>query len=231
MFKFKARALAETPVPTPFVADSKPASAFTPDFRFAADSDDTRQLRTALAQLSPVGAVIEEALRQSTETSVRAPEVDEALIRAEAFAAGRDAAIGAHEAELAAARRMIAALHEGLGRQLAIDPVALAPSFETLVLAIARAVIADELVMAPQSVRARVAGALATMAEDMVAELRIHPDDRAFFMASDELRSPCLRITPDAAIERGDFRLRCGDSELIDRIAERFGKVDQALRR
>jgi flagellar biosynthesis/type III secretory pathway protein FliH len=221
---FKAAALGERTTGGPFVAAPvPPAGGFSPDARFAAAAVDTVRLREELAGLSPVGAVLEEELR-----SPAVPVVDVATVRAEGFAAGRKAAALEHAAELEAARRLAATSIDLFDRQLAIDADVLSPRVEALVLALARAVIGDELTATPQSIRARVEAALAELDGPGAVEIRIHPEDAALLQA-DADRWQRVQLVASASVGRGDFELRRGDGAVVDRIVDRIARIERAV--
>ena len=196
-----------------------------PDERLLrADHENAAQLRQAIGETSPVAAKLTE--EPAPATVFEPPTVDEAQLRAEGFAAGRAAAGKEYEAECAAAKKMIAALEEGFARQLALEPDTLAAPLAKLAFAVAEAVVGESLAETPESVRTRVEDALARFREAAESPaIYVNPADACFFDAA----AAGFELKTDPEVERGDFRLVQGDTQILDRIGSRFAEAKAAL--
>ncbi|MGB7406501.1 MAG: FliH/SctL family protein [Pacificimonas sp.] len=176
---------------------------------------DKDVLSAALAASSPIGAAIADEL-QAADLDLAAEEV--ALVRKEAFAAGRDAANAEYEGELQAAKRLVAGLESELDAKLASISSPMVDAAMAIVADLARQIVGEEIAASPASVKARVETALRSGGGlDGTVALHVHPDDVQFFNGQEE-----FTVSADHDLSRGDFRLET-DAAGID------GSVEAAL--
>ena len=203
-------------------------SAFVPSEAFQIGATRIVDLRQAVETSSPVGATLTRQLLNQDEEEEEAamPPVDPDTIRAEGFAAGRRAAEEEYRQDHAALRALIANLDNAAMKQLSVEADAIGPALGRLALSIARDVVGDAQAVAPKSIAARVETALEAFSEARKKPvLTINAADVAFIEAS-PMR---MTIATDADMARGDFHLKCGDMEILDRISQRLALAERAV--
>lgn len=173
-----------------------------------------RVIRPAGARVVPAAAVAAGREAEAIlEAAREAAERERERLRGELEAEAREAA----RAELAAAHLALEQARAGVLAEAE-------GSITAIALAAAQKIVAEELALRPEHIRAIVRGAVERVRSGARARVRVHPSDAAHLALSD------VAVIEDASIERGGCVVESELGDVDARLEVRLAAIERALR-